>query len=166
MIEPQFNVRVPDEYYAPLTGPGRWCDLPGAIGIMWTNDAAGLDIIRMDWRETAQETLDAVTALRYAAMAQKQRPKEFFDSYSKGVFYSGLLEKDLLNYVNTNTIYDTENTKYYRNPKTKAIFKITDTQPFQRKQGKWVPLVEESDIMGIDLEEIDYKTVLYYDSMI
>ena len=169
MIEPQFNVYVPDAFYAPLDGAGRWCDVHydgGIAGVLWTNDAAGLDTIRVDWREEAQETIDEMDALRIDSMAKTLKPIDVFDNYAKGDFFSGILNKDLLQHVRDIMVFDSENTKYYHLVGTNDTIKVTDTQPFLRKNKQWVPLVDESDVMNKDLEEIEYKIVLYYDDML
>lgn len=169
MIEPQFEVRVPESYYAPVDGQGRWTDIlydGGIAGVLFTNDASGLMVIRTDWREESQETLNEVEDLRVKSMGENLRPADVFDDYAKENFYSGFLNTDLLKYVRSIMVYDTQNTKYFRAPKSGDLIKITDTQPFIRKDKKWVEVIDETDIMEQELEEIDYSTILYYENML
>jgi hypothetical protein len=104
--------------------------------------------------------------LRVKSMGENLRPADVFDDYAKENLYSGFLNTDLLKYVRSIMVYDTQNTKYFRAPKSGDLIKITDTQPFIRKDKKWVEVIDETDIMEQELEEIDYSTILYYENML
>ena len=166
MIEPLLNMSIPDSFYGPMRGLGRWSEIPyegGVAGLLWTNTAQALMVLRTDYREEAVAALDELEDKRRKGMADQKQPDDVFDELQEGKIFTGLLEKDLLEQARTLMVYDTNNTRYYRIKKTNTFIKVTDNQSFIRQKKMWVPVEDYNTIMNKDLITVDFSTILSYE---
>ena len=158
MQEPLFNSLVPDTYYGPMEGQGEWSLInydEGVAGILWTNTAQALMILRTDYTEKAVPTLESVEDTRRKYMSSDIQPYDAFLEMSETSISSGLLEKDLVTFARSLTVYDPDNTAYYKSDND--VFKITDNQTFIRIDSQWSPVEDYSVMLNKDLIEILYS---------
>ena len=162
MLEPLLNVSVPDSYYGPMRGLGRWSEIPyeqGVAGLLWTNTAEALLVLRTDYREEAVPVLEELEDKRRKLMADQAQPDDAFDEIQEGEIYKGLLEKDMLEQARSLMVYDTNNTRYYKVKGEKTYIKVTDNQSFLRQNGVWNPVEDYDSIMNKDLVSTDFATI-------
>lgn len=158
MIEPLLYSISPDTFYGPMEGLGEWVEITypqGVAGLLWTNTSEALMVLRTDYTESSIVPLREIEDSRRKYMGDNTQPYQaFIQMAGTSKIFSGYLETDMVSHARRLTMYDPENTKYYRLTETDSLIKITDNQTLVYKNNEWVPVEDYSSIMNQPMTEV------------